>query len=78
VGDHVVFSGFVGLSETNLPAVKAYSTHLTPLAALSSDVAGRPGMVNSTVIPVGRMVFFGSGNYFDGTGSGVHAYILSP
>ena len=78
VGDHVVFSGFVGLSETNLPAVKAYSTRLTPLAVLSSDVAGRPGMVNSTVIPVGRMLFFGSGNYFDGTGSGVHAYILSP
>ena len=78
VGDHVVFSGFIGLSETNLPAVNAYSSRLAPLAVLSSDVSGRPGMVNSTVIPVGRMLFFGSGNYFDGTGSGVHAYVLSP
>ena len=76
LGDRVVFSGFIGLSETNLPAVKAYSQRLTPLAVLPSDVNGRPGMVNSTVVPVGRMLFFGSGNYFDGTGSGIHAYML--
>jgi hypothetical protein len=56
--------------------VKAYSQRLTPLAVLPSDVNGRPGMVNSTVVPVGRMLFFGSGNYFDGTGAGIHAYIL--
>jgi polyvinyl alcohol dehydrogenase (cytochrome) len=72
----VVLSGFIGLSETNLPAVKAYTQHLAPVAVLPSEVEGRPGMVNSTVIPVGRMLFFGSGNYFDGTGSGIHGYKL--
>jgi hypothetical protein len=39
-------------------------------------VNGVPGMVNSAAVPVGRMVFFGSGNFFDGAGSGVHAYKL--
>jgi hypothetical protein len=78
LADRVVFSGFLGLSETNLPAVKAYrSASLSLLAVLPSDVSGRPGMVNSAVVPVGRAIFFGSGNYFDGSGGGVHAYVLS-
>ena len=34
------------------------------------------GMVSSAVVPVGRAIYFGSGNFFDGTGSGVHAYAL--
>jgi len=46
------------------------------LSVLSSNVGGSPGMVNSAAIPIGRMLFFGSGNYFDGTGGGVHAYVL--
>jgi hypothetical protein len=77
LGDHVVFAGFIGLSETNIPSVKAYdSATLAPLSSLSSNVGGSPGMVNSAAIPIGRMLFFGSGNYFDGTGGGVHAYVL--
>jgi polyvinyl alcohol dehydrogenase (cytochrome) len=77
LGDHVVFAGFIGLSEANIPSVKAYdSATLAQLSVLSSNVGGSPGMVNSAAIPIGRMLFFGSGNYFDGTGGGVHAYVL--
>jgi hypothetical protein len=73
----VVLSGFAGLSATDLPAVKVYDARslglLTVLPVRVNDV---PGMVNSSVVPVGRMIFFGSGNFFDGGGSGVHAFRL--
>ena len=77
LADGVVFSGFIGKSTTDLPAVKAYrTTNLAVLAVLPISVGGRPGMVSSAVVPVGRAIYFGSGNFFDGTGSGVHAYTL--
>lgn len=73
----VVFSGFIGQSETDLPAVKAYrASSLAPLLVMETGVNGVPGMVDSAVVPVGSAIYFGSGNYFDGTGSGVHAYML--
>jgi outer membrane protein assembly factor BamB len=73
----VVFSGFIGQSETDLPAVKAYrASNLAPLLVIESEVNDAPGMVNSAVVPVGPEIYFGSGNYFDGTGGGVHAYVL--
>jgi outer membrane protein assembly factor BamB len=78
---HVVFSGFTGLSESDLPAIKAYDARDQVhgnrlLFVYPTQVNGRPGMVNSAVVPIGRMLFFGSGNFFDGTGSGVHALAL--
>jgi polyvinyl alcohol dehydrogenase (cytochrome) len=78
---HVIFSGFTGLSVSELPAIKAYDARdQVPgnrlLFAYPTQVEGRPGMVNSAVVPIGRMVFFGSGNFFDGSGSGIHALTL--
>jgi hypothetical protein len=73
LADRFVFSGFIGLSETDLPTVKAYrSANLDLLAVLPSNVSSQPGMVNSAILPAGRAIFFGSGNYFDRTGGGVH------
>jgi hypothetical protein len=73
----VVFSGFAGLSEADPPASKAYDARsLALLAVLPIRVNDQPGMVNSSVVPVGRMIFVGSGNFFDGGGSGVHAFRL--
>jgi hypothetical protein len=81
LANHVVLSGFIGLSENDLPAVKAYDARTNAsgnqlLAVFPSQANGVPGMVNSAVIPVGRSVYFGSGNFFDGGGSGVHALQL--
>jgi hypothetical protein len=72
----VVLSGFTGLSETDLRAVKAYAAQTSSsgnqlLAVFPTQVNGVPGMANSAIVPVGRSVYFGSGNYFDGGGSGV-------
>jgi hypothetical protein len=77
----VVFSGFTGLSESELPAIKAYdandrATGSRLLFVYPTQVNGQPGMVNSAVVPTGGMVFFGSGNFFDGSGSGIHALSL--
>jgi len=77
----VVFSGFTGLSETDLPAIKAYDARGRAqgsrlLFVYPTQVSGQPGMVDSAIVPVGRMVFFGSGNFFDGSGSGIHALTL--
>jgi polyvinyl alcohol dehydrogenase (cytochrome) len=77
----VVFSGFTGLSETDLPAVKAYAAQMASsgnqlLSIFPSQVNGIPGMANSGIIPVGSSVYFGSGNFFDGGGGGVHALQL--
>ena len=77
----VVLSSFTGLSETDLPAVKAYAAQKRSsgnqlLAVFPTQVNRFPGMANSAVVPVGRSVYFGSGNFFDGGGSGVHALQL--
>jgi outer membrane protein assembly factor BamB len=78
LADRVVFSGFLGLSETDFPAVKAYrDTTLRLLAAIPTEVNGQAGSVNSAVVPVGRAIYFGSGNFFDGSAGGVHAYALA-
>jgi polyvinyl alcohol dehydrogenase (cytochrome) len=81
LASRVVFSGFTGLSENALPAIKAYDARgRAPgnrlLFVYPTQVDRQPGMVNSAVVPVGRMVFFGSGNFFDGSGSGIHALSL--
>jgi outer membrane protein assembly factor BamB len=81
LADRVVFSGFIGLSVSDLPAIKAYDARNRAqgsrlLFVYPTQVNGQPGMVNSAVVPVGHMVFFGSGNFFDGSGSGVHALTL--
>jgi polyvinyl alcohol dehydrogenase (cytochrome) len=77
----VVLSGFTGLSETDLPAVKAYAAQTSSpgnqlLAVFPTQVNGVPGIANSAIVPVGRSVYFGSGNYFDGGGGGVQALQL--
>jgi outer membrane protein assembly factor BamB len=81
LADRVVFSGFMGTSPSDLPAVKAYDArrHASGnrlLFVFPTQVNGRPGMVDSAVVPVGRMIVFGSGNFFDGSASGIHALIL--
>jgi polyvinyl alcohol dehydrogenase (cytochrome) len=81
LADRVVFSGFMGTSPSDLPAIKAYDARGHAgrnrlRFVFPTEVNGRPGMVNSAVVPVGRMVFFGSGNFFDGSGSGIHALTL--
>jgi len=77
LADRVVFSGFLGSSEANLPAVKVYrSSNLGLLETIPSEVSGHPGSVSSAVVPVGASIFFGSGNFFDGSAGGVHAYVL--
>jgi len=77
----VIFSGFTGLSVNDLPAIKAYDARDQVqgdrlLFVYPTQVGGRPGMVNSAVVPTRRMVLFGSGNFFDGAGSGIHALTL--
>jgi outer membrane protein assembly factor BamB len=81
LADGVVFSGFIGLSETNVPALKAYDAQNHAIGgrllfSVSIQVDGRPGMVNSAPVPVEGMLFLGSGNFFDGSGSGIHAFAL--
>ena len=81
LADRVVFSGFIGLPPSVLPAIKAYDARNHAqgsrlLFTYPTAVDHQPGMVNSAIIPVGNMVFFGSGNFFDGSGSGIHALAL--
>ena len=43
LGDHVVFAGFIGLSETNIPSVKAYdSATLAPLSVAFEQCRWQP------------------------------------
>jgi hypothetical protein len=68
LANQVVFSGLMGLSETDLSAVEAYDARANafgsrPLAVSPTQVNGVPGMANSAVVPVGRSVYFGSGNF---------------
>ena len=44
---------------------------MSALIVKSTQVNGVPGMVNSAIVPVGRLLYFGSGNFFDGGGGGV-------
>ncbi|MFM0632265.1 outer membrane protein assembly factor BamB family protein [Paraburkholderia xenovorans] len=66
----VVFSGTLGLLLP--PSLNAYDARSGALLASFK----MPGSVNSGATPVGDMVFVGSGNTNDGTGSGVHAFGL--
>lgn len=58
-----VLSGFTGLSEIDLPAVKAYaaqrrSSRNQLLGAFPTQVNGIPGMANSPIVPFGKSVYF--------------------
>lgn len=70
LADGVVFSGLLGL--LGPPALNVYHS-LTGELLLSLPLSGS---VNSGATPVGKMVFVGSGNSSDGTGSAVHAFTL--
>src|ERR1700730_12720686 len=81
LASRVIFSGFTGLSVSDLPAINATDarTHVQDnrlLLVSLPQVICRLGMVNSAVVPIGQMVFFGAGNFFDGSGSGIHALTL--
>jgi polyvinyl alcohol dehydrogenase (cytochrome) len=68
----VVFSGFIGLSADDPPALRVYD------AGTGATVAElpQPGAVNSSATVTARAVYFGTGNSFDGAGGGVQAYAL--
>ncbi len=72
LGNGVVFSGLVGIPPVLKPALKAYDAQSGTLLKTFT----MPGAVNSAAIPVGKMLFVGSGNPNDGKGSGVHAFSL--
>ncbi|MFM0140208.1 outer membrane protein assembly factor BamB family protein [Caballeronia grimmiae] len=66
----VVFSGTLGLQLP--PSLNAYDARSGALLASFK----MPGSINSGATPVGDMVFVGSGNTNDGTGSAIHAFRL--
>jgi outer membrane protein assembly factor BamB len=68
----VVFSGLVGIPSVIRPALKAYDARNGWLL----KTFPMPGAVNSTAVPVGKMLFVPSGNSTDGTGGGVTAFTL--
>jgi outer membrane protein assembly factor BamB len=68
----VVFSGGVGIPSVRQAELKAYDARYGWL--LKTFLM--PGSVNSAAVPVGRMLFVTSGNSTDGTGGGVHAFVL--
>lgn len=73
LGNGVVFSGLVGAGvPPGPPALNAYDAGNGKLLAPFP----MPGSVNSAATPVGDMLFVTSGNSFDGSGSGVHAFTL--
>jgi polyvinyl alcohol dehydrogenase (cytochrome) len=74
ISNNVVFNGTVGLLPSLLPALQAFD------AATGQIVGEFPmtGSVNSSATIVGDMIFFGTGNSFDGGGSSVRAYTLPP
>jgi hypothetical protein len=79
-GHRVVFSGLVGVSKTEVPALKIYDAQsqtgdLLKTLLMPVPVPGT-GSINSAATPVGNMLFVTSGNSFDGKGSGVHAFTL--
>jgi outer membrane protein assembly factor BamB len=75
IANGVVFSGLLGLElpfGMNAFAVKAYDAENGQLLASFP----MPGSVNSAAVPLGAMVYVGSGTTTDGSGSGVHALAL--
>jgi len=68
----VVLSGFAGLPPAAPPALRAYYTVSGQLLAAWP----MPGAVHSSPAIVGRAIYFGTGNVFDGAGSAVHAWRL--
>jgi hypothetical protein len=75
LADGVVFIGTYGLGTVGPPpALNAYDGRT---GALLARFKMKPvAAVNSGATPVGDMVFVGSGNTYDGTGGGVHAFRL--
>ena len=74
VANGVVFSGLLGIQPFRPEpfALKAYDAESgQPLASFAM-----PGSVNSAAVPLGAMVYVGSGTTIDGSGSGVHALAL--
>jgi outer membrane protein assembly factor BamB len=71
-GHRVVFSGLVGVSTTEVPALKIYDAQTGDLLRTLL----MPGSVNSAATPVGNMLFVTSGNSFDGKGGVVRAFKL--
>ena len=69
VANGVVFSGLLGLEPF---AVNAYDAENGQVLASFS----MSGSVNSAAVPLGAMVYVGSGTTIDGSGSGVHALAL--
>jgi polyvinyl alcohol dehydrogenase (cytochrome) len=72
VADGVVFNGFIGLSEDDPPALRAYDAKTGALLAELPQA----GAVNSSATVTSRTIYFGTGNSFDGSGGGVQAYRL--
>ncbi len=70
VADGVAFSGLAGIN--NQFGLNAYD-EVSGVLLKSFDM---PGSVNSGAIPVGGMLFVGSGTTATGIGSGVHAFML--
>jgi len=78
-GHRVVFSGLVGVSAQEVPALKIYDAQSKTgdlLKTLLMPVLPGTGSINSAATPVGNMLFVTSGNSFDGKGSGVIAFTL--
>jgi outer membrane protein assembly factor BamB len=73
VANGVVFNGTAGLPGTPLvPALQAFD-------ATTGQLVGEfpmPGSVNSSATIVGNMIFFGTGNSFNGVGSSVQAFCI--
>jgi polyvinyl alcohol dehydrogenase (cytochrome) len=72
VGNGVVFNGTAGLDGLLLPALQVFD-------AATGQIVGEfpmPGSVNSSATIVDNMIFFGTGNSFDGSGSSVQAFVL--
>ena len=70
VADGVVFSGLLGINM--IFGLNAYDER----SGVLLKTFAMPGSVSSGAIPVGRMLFVGSGTTTDGSGSGVHAFTL--
>jgi len=71
IANGVVFSGLVGIEPFGVNAYDAADGTL--LATFPA-----PGSITSAAVPVGEMLFFGSGTSAFGTGGGVHALTLPP
>ena len=72
VGNGVVFNGWAGFPSLVPASLRAYN-------AASGQIVAEfpmPGEVNSAVAIVNNMIFFGTGNTFDGAGSSMQAFTL--